>query len=97
MGPRLRNHVVPAAWLRGPGTGTLICALGALFAAVRRVQHAGMRALDTVANVSHAAQADAARAAQAPHHHDAREFAASSAIRVAPRRALRQWIPKRHR
>ena len=93
VGPRVRHHLVPAAWLRGSGAGAFLGAPRAIPAAVRRVQHAGVRALDAGADVSHAAPADAAPAAQAAHRHDAEELAASSLVGVAARGTVGQRFP----
>ncbi len=93
VGPRVRHHLVPAAWLRRSGAGAFLGAPRALPAAVRRVQHAGVRALDAGADVSHAAPADAAPVAQAAHHHDAEELAAASLVGVAPGGAVGQRFP----
>ena len=60
VGPHLRAHAVPAARLRRPGSGALVRAPRALPAALRRAQHAGLRAVDAGADVPHAAPADAA-------------------------------------
>ncbi len=87
VGPPLRHHPASAAWLRRPGARAFLGALGALPAAVRRVQHAGVRAVDAGADVSHAAPADGAAAAQAADRHDAEEFAAPPLVGVAPGRA----------
>ncbi len=92
VGALVRPHAIFAAWLRRPGRGTLVGAFGAVPAVMRRIQHAGVRALDAGADVSHAAPANAARIAQAAHHHDAEELVAPSPVRVAARGAQRQRI-----
>src|ERR1700722_20602993 len=86
MGPPVRHHIVFAAWVRGPGTRALLGALGTLPAALRRIQHAGVRTVDPGADVPYVAPADGAAAAQTAHRHDAEEFAAAPLVRVAPRR-----------
>ena len=82
VGPPVRPDAVPAARLRRPGPGAFLGAPRALPAAVRREQHAGVRAVDAGADVPHAAPADAARAAQAAHRDDAEEPAAPRAVGV---------------
>ncbi len=62
VGPPVRAHAVPAARLRRAGAGAFVRAPRALPAALRREQHAGVRAFDAGADVPHAAPADAARA-----------------------------------
>ena len=62
VGPPVRTRAAPAARLRRPGPGALVGAPRALPAAVRREQHAGVRAVDAGADVPHAAPADAALA-----------------------------------
>ena len=62
VGPPVRPGAVPAARLRRPGPGAQLGAPGALPAAVRARQHAGLRAHHAGADVPHAAPADAARA-----------------------------------
>jgi hypothetical protein len=52
---------VPAPRLRRPGSRAFLGAPRALPAAVRREQHAGLRAVDAGADVPHAAAADAAQ------------------------------------
>ena len=96
-GRLVRTHAVPAARLRRPGSGAFLGPARALPAALRRVQHPGVRAFDARADVPHAAPADAAAAAQAAHHHDAEEPAAPSALGVAPRGARRRRLPDHHR
>ena len=65
--------------------GALLRAPRAFPAAVRRAQHAGVRAVDARADVPHAAAADEAGVPQAAHRHDAEEPAASQAVGVAAR------------
>src|ERR1700694_1237942 len=86
MGPSVRPHAVLAAWLRGPGAGAFLGAPGALPAALCRVQHAGVRAFDSGADVSYVAPANGAAAAQAAHRHDAEEPVAPPLVGVAARR-----------
>src|ERR1700676_3826713 len=86
MGPFVRPHAVLAAWLRGSGAGAFLGAPGAFPAALRRVQHAGVRAFDSGADVSYVAPANGAAAAQAAHRHDAEELVAAPLIGVAARR-----------
>src|SRR3984957_17175665 len=86
MGPSVRPHAVFAAWLRGPGAGAFLGAPGAFPAALCRVQHAGMRAFDSGADVSYVAPANGAAAAQAAHRHDAEEPVAPPLVGVAGRR-----------
>ena len=97
VGPRVRHHLVPAAWLRGSGAGAFFRAPRALLAVVRRVQHAGLRPLDAGADVSPAAPANAALVAQAAHRHDAQEFAASSLVGVAFGGTVEQRFSDDHR
>ena len=85
VGPAVGPDAVPAAWLRGPGSGAFLGAPRAFPAALRRIQHSGMRAVDAGADVPHAAAADGACAAQAAHHHDAEEPAAASVVGIAAR------------
>ena len=92
MGPPVRHHPVPAAWLRGSGARAFLGAPRALPAAVRRIQHAGVRAVDAGADVSYAAPANGAAAAQAAHRHDAEELAAPPLVGVAARRARHRRV-----
>ena len=85
VGPPVRPDAVPAARLRRAGAGAFLGAPRALPAAVRREQHAGVRAVDAGADVPHAAPADAARASQAADRHDAEEPAAPRAVGVGAR------------
>ena len=62
VGPPLRTHAVPAARLRRPGPGAFLRAPRALPATLRREQHAGVRAFDARADVSHDPPADPALA-----------------------------------
>jgi 2-oxoglutarate dehydrogenase E1 component len=96
-GTTQRPHAVPAARLRRPGPGTFLRAPRALPAVVRREQHAGVRAVDTRADVPHAAPADAAAIAQAADRDDAQEPAAPRTVGVAPERARDRPLPARHR
>src|SRR5690606_40611687 len=85
VGTAVRLDAVPASRLRGAGAGAFVRAPGALPAALRRAQHAGVRAVDAGANVSSAASADAASAAQASDRADAEEPAAASPVRLVAR------------
>ena len=87
VGALLRPDAAAAARLRRAGTGALLGAAGALPAAVRREQHAGVRALDAGADVPHAAAADARNLPQAAHRHDAQEPAAPRAVGVGAGRS----------
>ena len=82
VGPAVRPDAVPAARLRRAGPGAFLGAPRALPAAVRREQHAGVRAVDAGADVPHAAPADAALVAQAADRDDAEEPAAPRAVGV---------------
>ena len=62
VGPPVRTRAVPAARLRRPGPGAFLRAPRALPAALRREQHAGVRAFDARADVSHDPPADPALA-----------------------------------
>ncbi len=85
VGPPVRTRAVPAAWLRRPGPGAFLRAPRALPAALRREQHAGVRAFDARADVSHDSPADPALPAQAAHRHDAEVAAASRTVGVIAR------------
>ena len=74
VGPPVRPRAVPAAWLRRPGPGAFLRAPRALPAAVRREQHAGVRAVDARADVPHDPPADPAQPAQAADRDDAEEL-----------------------
>ena len=76
VGAFLRTRAVPAARLRRSGPGAFFRASRALPAAVRRIQHAGVRAFDAGADVPHASAPDAAAVPQAARGHDAEEPAA---------------------
>ncbi len=60
VGPPVRSHAAPAARLRRPGPGAFLRAPRAIPAALRREQHAGVRAFDARADVSHDPPADPA-------------------------------------
>src|ERR1700733_14023156 len=87
MGPSVRHHAALAAWLRRSGARAFLGAPRALPAAMRRIQHAGVRAVYAGADVSYVAPANGPPAAQALDRHDAEEFAAPPAVGVAPGRA----------
>ena len=97
VGPAVRPDAVPAARLRRPGAGAFLGAPRALPAAVRREQHAGVRAVDAGADVSPAAPADAAAVPQAADRDDAQEPAAPRAVGVVAGRAEQQQLRQRHR
>ncbi len=97
VGPLLRPGAVPAARLRGAGAGAFIGAPRALPAALRREQHAGLRAVHAGADVPHAAPADAALVPQAADRDDAEEPAAAQAVGVGARRADAGLVPVRAR
>ena len=85
VGALLRTDAAAAARLRGRRAGAFLGAPGALSAAVRREQHAGVRALDPGTDVPHAAATDAPGLPQAAHRHDAQEPAAARAVGVGAR------------
>src|SRR5690606_40649032 len=87
VGTPVRPDTIPPARLRGPGTRALVRAARAVLAALRRAQHAGLRAVDARADVPLAQAPDAAPGAQTPHRADAEEPAASPPFGVVPRRA----------
>jgi 2-oxoglutarate dehydrogenase E1 component len=97
MGTAVRPLLVPAARLRRPGTRALLRAPGALSAALRRVQHAGVHPIDAGADVSHAAPSNGALAAQAPHRDDAEEFAAPPLVGIALGGTRDRRLLHRHR
>ncbi len=81
VGALLRAGAAAAARLRGRGSRALLGAPGALPAAVRREQHAGVRAVDPGADVPHAAAADAPVLPQAADRHDARRACCATSCR----------------
>ena len=97
VGPHLRARAAAAARLRRAGPRAFVGAARALPAAVRRAQHAGVRAVDARADVPHAAPADAAPLPQAAHRDDAEEPAAPQGSGVVARRARQRPVPDRHR
>ena len=76
MGAGLRPSLVFAAWFRRPRPRAFVRALGALFAAVRAQQYAGLYANFAGANVSHAAPTNVAQRAQTFSRDDAEIHAA---------------------
>ncbi|MHC2255239.1 2-oxoglutarate dehydrogenase E1 component [Bradyrhizobium embrapense] len=86
VGPRLPA----AAWLRGAGTGALLRAPRALFADVRRGQHAGGQSDHAGKLLPRVAAPAASRNPQATDPDDAEVAAASQARRVAARRARQE-------
>ncbi len=88
VGPALGAHDVPAARLRRPRPRAFLGAARTIPAAVRRAQHAGRRAVDSGANVPHAAPADGPAGPQAARRAHAEEPAAPQAIGVGARRSL---------
>ena len=97
VGPPVRPDAAPAARLRRSGPGAFFGAPRALPAAVRRAQHAGVRAVDAGADVPPAAPADAAPVPQAADRHDAQESAAPQAGGVLAERAQPERLCQRHR
>ncbi len=92
MGPHLRHGDDAAARLRGPGAGAFLGPPGALPAAVRRLQHPGLRPGDAGADVLPAAAADDPAVPQAAHHLHAEEPAAAQGIGVAAARVRREQV-----
>jgi 2-oxoglutarate dehydrogenase E1 component len=97
MGAPVRPDPVPAARLRRAGPGALLGAPRALPAALRREQHAGLRALNAGADVPHAAPPDAAQRARAAGGDDAQEPAAAQAVGLDAGRPDRRPFPERDR
>ena len=89
----VRHGAAAAARLRGPGAGAFLGAPGALHAAVRRAEHAGVRAVHAGADVPHAAPADAAPLPPPAGGDDAQEPAAASAVGVDAGGACRRGVP----
>src|SRR5215218_8740341 len=92
MATPLGARLPAAPWLRRPGPGALLGPLGALFADVRRGQHAGRILLHAGELFSHPATAVAARGPQAADPDDAEVASAPQALRVAPRRPGRGYV-----
>src|SRR5512146_2944462 len=95
MGPPVGSRAAAAAWLRGSGTGTFVGAAGALPAALRARQHAGLRADDAGADVPFVAPADGAQRAQAADRHDAEVAAAPQAGDLVAGRPCKRRVPAR--
>src|SRR4051794_18076573 len=89
MAAPLGARLPPAARLRRTGSGALLGPPGALFADVRRGQHAGGVLLDARKLLPYPAAAVAARGPQALDPDDAKVASASQALRVLPRRTGR--------
>ena len=87
----------PAARLRRAGAGALLGAPRALPAALRRAQHAGLRAGDAGAVLPPAAPPDGPPVPQAADRHDAEEPAAQEGVGVAARGARQRHVPDRDR
>ena len=96
-GTGFRPDAVPAARLRGAGTGAQLGAPRALPAALGRDESPGLRAVDSRADVPPAAPADAAGAAQAAHRDDAEEPAAPQALVLDDGGSRDRPVPHRHR
>ncbi len=93
VGPPVRSRPAAAARLRGTGPGAFLRTPGALSAAVRAGEHAGLRADHAGADVPHAAPPDAARRAQAADRDDAEVAAAPQAGCVDAGRTRRRPLP----
>ncbi len=87
VGPHLRPRDAAAPRLRRPGPGAFVRASGALPAAVRAAQHAGVRAVDARAGLPHAAPADAAQLPEAADRDEPEEPAPAQGGGVVARRS----------
>jgi 2-oxoglutarate dehydrogenase E1 component len=97
VGPHVRSHDDAAARLRRAGPGAFVGTPRAFPAAVRRLQHAGRRALDARADVPPAAPADDASVPQAADHDESRRACCATRKRVVARGTRRRSVPDGHR
>ena len=97
MGSPVRTDALPAARLRRPGTGAFLGTAGAVPAALRRAQHAGVRALDAGTDVPHDAPADAAVVPQAARRDDAEEPVAAQVLGLPADRLVGWPVQPDHR
>src|SRR5512140_2007898 len=86
MAAHVWSRLPAAAWLRGAGAGAFVGAARAVFADVRRRQHAGGEPDDAGKLISRLAPAAEARDPQAAHSDDAEIAIAPQARSVAARR-----------
>ena len=95
VGPRVRPGPAPAARLRGAGARALVGAPRALPPAVRRAQHAGLRAEQRGAGVPPPAAPDAAPVPQAAGRDDAEVAAAQEGGGFIDPGARQRFLPDR--